>query len=72
MSSDKRKHETVHESARAGRHAGSGAPGRQGLTPEHSPGKRRGRTATGTSSTERDHGRSRAEREGREHTEGTG
>jgi hypothetical protein len=71
MNSDKEQRETGGESARAGRHAGSGARGRQGSTPERSPKRRRERVATGTSSTERDHGRSKAEREGRERREGT-
>jgi hypothetical protein len=72
MGSDKGKKETTGESARASRHAGSGAPGRQGSTPERSPQRRRERVATGTASTERDHGRSKTEREGREHRQGTG
>jgi hypothetical protein len=72
VSGDKKKHETGGESARARRHAGSGARGRQGATTEGSPRQRRERTATGASSTERDVGRSKAAREGREHREGSG
>jgi hypothetical protein len=71
MSSDKREHETERESARAGRHAGSGERGRQGATVERSAKRRSERVATGTASTERDHGRSKTERKGREHREGT-
>lgn len=73
MSSSKREHEkTQRESARAGRYAGSGARGRQGSTVERNPQRRRERVATGISSTERDLGRSKNEREGRDQREGTG
>jgi hypothetical protein len=72
MGSDLRKQDPAGESARAGRHAGSGARGRQGATVERSTKRRRERAATGTVSTERDQGRSKAEREGREHREGSG
>ncbi|MFS8479999.1 MAG: hypothetical protein FWJ93_13780 [Micromonosporaceae bacterium] len=73
MSSSRREHEkTGSESARARRHAGSGARGRQGATVERDPTRRRARVATGTASTERDFGRSKTEREGRENREGTG
>lgn len=73
MGSSRREHEkTERESARARRSAGSGARGRQGATVERSPQRRRERVATGTASTERDYGRSKTEREGREHREGTG
>jgi hypothetical protein len=72
MGSDLRKQEPAGESARAGRHGGSGGRGRQGATVERSTKRRRERVATGTASTEKDYGRSKAEREGREHREGTG
>jgi hypothetical protein len=72
MSIDRQKHEIKKESARGSRNAGSGARGRQGATLERSSKRRRERVATGTASTERDYGRSKTEREGREHREGTG
>jgi hypothetical protein len=72
MSGNKRENETKSESARGRRHAGSGARGRQGATVERSPKARHERVATGTASTERDHGRSKVEHEGREHRQGTG
>jgi hypothetical protein len=71
--SGNRKHDPGGESARARRHAGSGAAGRQGATVEHSPDQRHNRTATGVAGTERDHGRSKVDRQGRrEHREGSG
>jgi hypothetical protein len=53
-------------------HTGAGRRGLQGSTPPRSKHKKAGRTATGSASTERDHGRSKAEREGRVHRQGTG
>jgi hypothetical protein len=71
--SGNRKRDAGGESARAGRHAGSGARGRQGSPVEHSPDQRHNRTATGVAGTERDQGRSKVARAGRrEHREGTG
>ncbi|MEH0844962.1 hypothetical protein V6U81_21495 [Micromonospora sp. CPCC 205711] len=64
------KHDSGGESARAGRHSGSGAAGRQGSPVEHSPHQRRDRTATGTSGTERDQDRSKVDREGRVQRQG--
>ncbi|MFC4145749.1 hypothetical protein ACFO0M_05745 [Micromonospora mangrovi] len=55
------KHDPGGESARAGRHPGSGARGRQGAEVERSPQQRHLRAATGTSGTERDHGRGKVE-----------
>ncbi|MFI7578022.1 hypothetical protein [Micromonospora sp. NPDC049497] len=55
------KHDPGGESARASRHPGSGARGRQGSEVERSPERRHLRAATGTSSTERDHGRAKVE-----------
>ncbi|RKR91428.1 hypothetical protein BDK92_5824 [Micromonospora pisi] len=66
------KNKTPKESARSGRHAGSGARGRQGETVERSEKQRHQRAATGTSSSERDYGRSKVGPEGRTHTQGTG
>ncbi|ROT29302.1 hypothetical protein [Micromonospora sp. HM5-17] len=60
------------ESARIRGHAGSGARGRQGVSIEKSEKQRRQRAATGTASTERDHGRATVSRGGRRHTQGTG
>jgi hypothetical protein len=72
MGSHTGKNETRSESARGRRHAGSGARGRQGATVERSEKQRHQRAATGTASTERDHGRSKVAREGRTHKQGTG
>jgi hypothetical protein len=72
MSSHSGKNKTRSESARSGRHPGSGARGRQGATVERSEKQRHQRAATGTASTELDHGRSKVGREGRKHTQGTG
>jgi hypothetical protein len=71
MTSDQKKNTTRQTSARGGRFAGSGARGRQGATVERSQKGRLERVATGTASTERDHGRSKTDREGREHRKGT-
>ena len=72
MSGNKRKHDSSSESARGRRHAGSGAPGRQGATVERSPVRRHDRVATGTASTERNHGRATVASKNRENREGTG
>ncbi|MCM0673204.1 hypothetical protein NCC78_00445 [Micromonospora phytophila] len=64
------KHDPGGESARAGRHSGSGAPGRQGSEVERSPKRRHLRAATGTSGTERDHGRSKLAHGDRVHRQG--
>ncbi|MEO3778572.1 hypothetical protein ABGB16_17305 [Micromonospora sp. B11E3] len=66
------KHDSGGESARAGRNPGSGARGRQGSEVEHSPKRRHERAATGTSGSERDHGRSKLAHEGRIHRQGSG
>ncbi|SCF28058.1 hypothetical protein GA0074696_4041 [Micromonospora purpureochromogenes] len=66
------KHDSGGQSARAHRHPGSGAPGRQGSEVERSPKRRHERTATGPSGSERDHGRSKVAHEGRVHRQGTG
>ncbi len=55
------KHDPGGESTRGRRHPGSGPRGRQGSEVEHSPDRRHLRAATGTSGTERDHGRARVE-----------
>ncbi|MEV6813394.1 hypothetical protein [Micromonospora sp. NPDC051296] len=65
------KHDSGGESARGRQHPGSGAPGRQGSPTERSPRRRHERAATGTSGTERDHGRSKLTHEGRVHRQGT-
>lgn len=65
------KHDPGGESARGRRHPGSGAPGRQGSPVEHGPDQRRRRTATGTSGTERDHGRAKVEGGARIQRQGT-
>lgn len=72
MSSHTGKNETRRESARGRRHAGSGARGRQGATVERSDKQQHQRAATGTASTERDHGRSKVSRQDRTHRQGTG
>lgn len=72
MSSHTGKNKTPTESARSRGHAGSGARGRQGATVERSEKQRHQRAATGTASTERDHGRSKVTPESRQHTQGTG
>jgi hypothetical protein len=72
VSGNKRENETKSESARSGRNAGSGARGRQGATVERSPSRRRERIATGTASTERDHGRSKIKGDERVRRQGTG
>ncbi|MGW1057034.1 hypothetical protein [Micromonospora rubida] len=73
MGSEKHnKHDSGGESAQARRHPGSGAPGRQGSTVERSPRRRHERAATGTSGSERDHGRSKVTHEGRVHRQGSG
>ncbi|MEV0394397.1 hypothetical protein [Polymorphospora rubra] len=72
MSSHTGRNPTRTESARARRHPGSGARGRQGATVEKSEKGRHQRTATGTASTERDHGRSTLGRDGRVHGQGSG
>jgi hypothetical protein len=72
MGSQRNKHDSGGESARGRKHPGSGARGRQGSPVEHSPQQRHDRTATGTAGTERDHGRSKVERYGREHSHGRG
>ncbi|MBG6102493.1 hypothetical protein ACLQ3D_15490 [Micromonospora vinacea] len=59
------KHDNGGESARGRRHPGSGAPGRQGSTVEHSPDQRHRRTATGPAGTERDLGRAKVSGDGR-------
>ncbi|SCL26803.1 hypothetical protein GA0074692_2235 [Micromonospora pallida] len=64
------KHDSGGESVRGRRHPGSGAPGRQGSGIENSPHQRHDRTATGTSGSERDHGRSKVTRERRIHRQG--
>lgn len=70
MSSSKRKDEQAKSPSTAKR-ADSGARGRQGATAERSAKRRGARVATGTASTERDHGRAKSEREGRVHRQGT-
>ncbi|MEU8300878.1 hypothetical protein AB0C04_26780 [Micromonospora sp. NPDC048909] len=55
------KHDPGGESARGRRHPGSGARGRQGSEVERSPERRHLRAATGTSGSERDHGRAKVE-----------
>ncbi|TDB75841.1 hypothetical protein [Micromonospora sp. KC723] len=64
------KHDPGGESARAGRNAGSGARGRQGSEVERSPKRRHLRTTTGTSGSERDHGRSSLAHDDRVHRQG--
>ncbi|MEV0325239.1 hypothetical protein AB0H63_02150 [Micromonospora echinospora] len=66
------KHDSGGESARARRHPGSGARGRQGSEVENSPHQRHHRTATGAAGSERDHGRATVDRERRVHRQGTG
>jgi hypothetical protein len=68
----KKKKNAAAKSPSARKHAGSGARGRQGATPERSPKRRRERVATGTASTEKDHGRSKASRGRRTHRQSTG
>lgn len=70
MSSSKRKNPAA-KSPSTTKRSGTGARGRQGVTPERSPKRRQARVATGTASTERDHGRSKTERERRVHRQGT-
>jgi hypothetical protein len=70
MSSSKRKNEGA-KSPSTRKRAGTGARGRQGATVERSAKRRRKRAATGTASTERDHGRAKSDREGRVRRKGT-
>jgi hypothetical protein len=70
MSSSKRKDEQA-KSPSTTKRAGSGARGRQGATVERSAERRGARVATGTASTERNHGRAKPEREGRVRRQGT-
>ncbi|MGN9808206.1 hypothetical protein ACTMSW_02445 [Micromonospora sp. BQ11] len=65
------KHDPGGESARAGRHPGSGARGRQGSEVERSPKGRHLRTATGAAGSERDQGRAKVQGSERVHRQGT-
>lgn len=71
MSSSKRKNQAAKSPSTTER-AGTGARGRQGAKLERSAKRRRERVATGTASTEKDHGRAKSERKGRVRRQGTG